>query len=482
MRKHINANTLGCLLTFLMGLFFTTSAIAQNGSKSRQEMEQETHKNWQRMLNKLDITLPDYLPPPSEDPNRPDGTFKRKNSNGWTDSAGYPYARGPWGKWTNYDESKANPYDHLPDPLKLDNGKRVTNKEIWWNQKRPEIKKAFTEEIFGRVPDNVPDVKWEVTSTRDTTIGDINAVQKKVMGHVDNSSYPAISVNIQLSVITPENVEKAVPVIMHFGYRLPPGFHFPKRNSDKPSWKEQLLNQGWGYAVYMPQSVQADNGAGLTKGIIGLVNKGQPRSPDDWGALRAWAWGASRSLDYLETDEDVNAKKVGLEGLSRLGKAVLVTMAYDQRFAIVLVGSSGKGGAALYRRNHGETIGILSSSGEYHWFAGNFIAYAGPLDANDLKVDSHELIAMCAPRPLFISCGSPKVEGPWVDDKGQFMAEVAAGPVYKLLGKKGLGTDTMPPMGKALLDGDLAFRQHFGPHTDVPNWPYFIKFAKRYFK
>ena len=148
----------------------------------------------------------------------------------------------------------------------------------------------------------------------------------------------------------------------------------PPAPSDPPA-TEQLIADGWGYASINPGSIQADNGAGLTKGIIGLVNKGQPRKPDDWGSLRAWAWGASRGLDYLETDKAVDAKKVGIEGVSRYGKAALVTMAFDPRFAVVLIGSSGEGGAKLHRRNLGEAVENLTGSGEYHWMAGNFLKY-----------------------------------------------------------------------------------------------------------
>ncbi len=468
----------GCIIIFC--LFALMAFMADNARA------QSSRENWLRMIHTLHLTLPDSLPPPAEDPNRPAGTFQKKGSNNWYDSAGNTYVRSAWGTWNNYDESKANPYTSLPDPLQLDNGRKVTNAEIWWDKKRPEIARQFSEEIYGKVPKDVPGVTWRVVSTKDTTIGKIAALVKHVTGHVDNSSYPAVTVNIKLDLITPAHVARAVPVMVHLGYIFPRGFKFPSpppgSKPQKPSWKVQLLQKGWGFAVYYPQSVQADNGAGLTKGIIGLTNKGQFRKPDQWGAIRAWAWGADRVLDYLSTDQDVNPKEVGIEGLSRFGKAALVIMAYDQRYAIGLIGSSGKGGAALFRRNFGETIGVLCSSGEYHWFAGNFMKYAGKLNANGLSVDSNELFAMCAPRPVFVSVGSPKVEGRWVDDKGQFMAEAAAGPVYELLGKKGLGTDTMPPMGKALLSGDLAFRQHFGPHTDVPNWPYFIKFALHYFK
>jgi hypothetical protein len=213
---------------------------------------------------------------------------------------------------------------------------------------------------------------------------------------------------------------------------------------------------------------------------LGLINKGQTRKPDDWGSLRAWAWGAGRALDYFETDKSVNAKKVAIEGHSRYGKAALVTLAYDQRFATGFISSSGEGGAKLHRRNAGEIVENVASSGEYHWMAGNFIKYAGPLTWGDLPVDSHELIALCAPRPVFISSGE-KGDG-WVDARGMFMAAVGAGSVYRLLGKKDLGTTEFPKVETGLMDGEIAFRQHSGGHTPGPNWPVFIEFAERYFK
>jgi hypothetical protein len=385
----------------------------------------------------------------------------------------------------NYDESKANPFPNLPDPLVLKNGKRVTTARMWWTKRRSEIVEDFDREIYGRVPKVTPKVKWEVTSVTREMNGDIPVITKKLVGHVDNSSYPLINVDIQLTLTTPANATGPVPVMMEFTFVFPPGFKLPAPPPGVPigpTWQQQVLAKGWGYASLIPTSVQADNGAGLTQGIIGLVNKGQPRKADDWGALRAWAWGASRALDYFETDKSVDAKQVGIEGLSRYGKATLVTMAYDQRFAIAFVGSSGEGGAKLHRRNFGELVENVAGSGEYHWMAGNFIKYAGPLTWNDLPVDSHELIALCAPRPVFISAGSPKVEGGWVDAKGMFMAAVAAGPVYQLLGKKDLGVEDFPPIETALIDGDVAWRQHSGGHTTGPNWPTFLTFASRYIK
>jgi hypothetical protein len=242
-----------------------------------------------------------------------------------------------------------------------------------------------------------------------------------------------------------------------------------------------VLAQGWGYAQLSTNSIQADNGAGLTQGIIGLVNKGQPRKPDDWGAQRAWAWGASRALDYFETDKAVDAKQVGIEGHSRWGKATVVAMAYDQRFAVAYVSSSGEGGAKVHRRNWGELVENVAAANEYHWMAGNFLKSAGPLNWNDMPVDSHELVAMCAPRPVFLSAGATDGDG-WVDAKGTFLAGVGAGPVYKLLGKRDMGTVEFPAMETPLIEGDVAFRQHSGGHTPGPNWPTFITFAGRYLK
>lgn len=435
--------------------------------------------------------------------------------------------------WQNTDEAKANPYPNLPDALTLKSGEKVTTPEMWWQKRRPEIVEDFDREVYGRVPANVPPVAWKVVSTVRSNHGNLPVITKQLAGHVDNSSYPQIEVDIQLTLTTPADAKRPVPVMLDFGFGNFPGFggrgrfgatnHFAATNRPGganlaggvarwetdgkeaaltpwagfrgfasfagPNWQQLCLSNGWGCAVIVPTSYQADNGAGLTKGIIGLCNRGQPRKPGDWGALRAWAWGASRALDYFETDPAVDAKRVGIEGLSRYGKATLVTMAYDQRFAIALVGSSGEGGAKLHRRNWGELVENLTGTGEYHWMAGNFLKYGGPLTPGDLPVDAHELIALCAPRPTFISYGAssgPGAEGTWVDQHGSFMAAVAAGPVYQLLGKKNLGTpgnyltDPMPPINSALLDGELAWRQHDGGHTDGPNWPTFLSWADKY--
>jgi hypothetical protein len=347
----------------------------------------------------------------------------------------------------NYDEAKANPYPDLPPLLTLKNGKKVTSVKMWWDRRRPES------EVYVRLPRSVPKVKWEVVKTAEERVGDVPR-------RVDNSAFPEISVDIQLTLSTPVNAKGPVPVIMAFGGGRPAAVS-PAQQGAEPGPN--------------PASIQADNGGGLRKGMIGLVNKGHPHKPDDWGALRAWAWGADRALDYFETDKAVDAKRVA--------------MAYDPRLAIVFVSFSGEGGAKLHRRNYGEPVENVASPDEYHWMAGNFLKYAGPLQWSDLPVDSHQLIAMCAPRPVFLSAGNSDDfavdignSDAWVDAKGAFPAGVGVGPVYHLLGKKDLGTSTFPPINTGILNGDLAFRQHSAGHTPNPNRPYFLTFAERYFK
>ena len=410
----------------------------------------------------------------------------------------------------NYDPAKANPYPDLPEALTLKNGQKVTRAEMWWTQRRLEIVEDFEREVIGRVPKNVPKVTWTITTQAvDRVVGEMPVVAKQLVGHVDNSACPSINVDIQMTLVTPANAKGRVPVLMMFG-----GFGgggFPRRPGEPaptnrfaafggganagPSSTEQLIAAGWGYSTIIPNSIQADNGAGLTKGIIGLANKGQPRKPDDWGSLRAWAWGAARGLDYLETDSAVDAKKVGIEGVSRYGKAALVTLAFEPRFAMALVGSSGEGGAKLHRRNFGEAVENLTGSGEYHWMAGNFLKYGtaeatfGSKNANDLPVDAHELIALCAPRPTFISYGIPeRGDANWLDQPGSYMATVAAGPVFRLLGANDIGeredyrTAKMPPVNTGRLDGELAWRQHDGGHEDRSNMKYFIAWANKFIK
>jgi hypothetical protein len=270
----------------------------------------------------------------------------------------------------NYDEATANPFPDLPEALTLKSGKKVTTANMWWDERRPEIVEDFEREVVGRVPRAVPKVAWTVTRTARGMVGAYPVIGRQLVGHVDNSSYSAISVDIQMTLVTPAVAAQPVPVMMMFGSGVLPqtlGGPAPAGRGGPPAAvtggdppaTEQLIAAGWGFSSMSPASIQADNGAGLTRGIIGLVNRGQPRKPDDWGALRAWAWGASRGLDYLETDNTVDAKRVGIEGVSRYGKAALVTMAFDARFAVVLVGSSGE--ARCQRRDARRTARVAAA-------------------------------------------------------------------------------------------------------------------------
>jgi (4-O-methyl)-D-glucuronate---lignin esterase len=407
----------------------------------------------QRMMDLLHITAP-----------------LRSGVNGWDAHAPNP---------VNYDETKVRSYS-LPDPLRLQDGKPVTTAQMWWKKRRPELVGLFDSQMYGRVPSGTPRVHWQITGATMSDRWGVKAVTEQLIGHADNSRDPAIKVDIQSDLTLPAAVDHPVPVMIVLTWtgkwNGPP---IPAGND--PDWREQLLKAGWGYAEYVPVSVQADNAAGLTQGIIGLMNKGGPRKLDDWGALRAWAWGVSRVVDYLQTDRRVDPHRIGVEGHSRYGKAALVAEAYDPRIAVGYISSSGAGGAKLLRRNYGEQIENLAG-GESYWFDGNFIQYAGPKTVDDLPVDAHELIALCAPRPVFISAGTKEAGDGWVDAKGSFLAAVAAGPVYRLLGRKDLGSDQFPPQGTALIDGDLGFRQHQYGHTPQPNWKTFIAFAKRHFQ
>jgi hypothetical protein len=443
---------------------------------------------------------------------------------------------------STYDENTANPYPNLPDPLTFNNGSKVKNASDW-RRRRAEIIELFDREVYGRRPKNIPKVTWTIAGTTEGSAGNVPVITRQLVGRVDNASYPALDVTILATLTTPKNAATPVPVILMFGNggALPEGVppttpcvvpgtparggapvNAPATTAGRgaapapnpnaaTSPQEQIAMRGWGYASVSTASIQADNGQGLTCGIIGLVNKGQPRSLEDWGVLSAWGWGMSKVLDYLETDKAVDARKVAVEGHSRDGKAALVAMAYDERFLTGFISSSGQAGAKLHRRKYGEAIENIAATNEYHWMAGNYLKYAGRWDT--LPVDSHELVALVAPRPIFLSTGNgpdlnpdgtiqmmppgdPRFQpgrGPieqqaanindaWVDPKGTFLAGVGAGPVYRLLGKNDLGATEFPKIETAIVSGDIAFRQHSGGHTPGPNWPVFLDFAARYFQ
>jgi hypothetical protein len=441
----------------------------------------------------------------------------------------------------NYDEAKANPYPVYPDPLTLANGSKVKTANDWTAKRRPELVELFEREIFGRIPATAPKVSWAVQMVDHESLGFTPITATRLVGHVDNSADPDINVDIQMMLVKPARAKLPMPVLIIFQFG---GLAFPAPSPPSaadlahlndlwkaqmqqidpslqavfkahPAWQplsaprpappaldvdgnppplQQLIADGWAVALIEPNSIQPDSGAGLTRGVIGLSNKGHWRKPEDWGVLRAWAWGASRALDYIQTDADLDSHHVGIDGVSRYGKAALVTMAFDTRFAMALVASSGESGTKPHRRNFGETVENQTAFDAYHWMAGNFLKYGaseatfGAKTPDDIPIDAGELIALCAPRMVFVSYGLPQGQGgdpPWMDQRGGYMATVQAGKVYRLLGAKDLGVGDdyqhaqLPPVGTGLLDGPLAWRQHDGGHTDAPNVKYFISWADR---
>jgi hypothetical protein len=385
-------------------------------------------------------------------------------------------------------EATANPYkESMPELMSFKDGTKVTSADQW-PKRRAEIVEDFERELYGRVPKNVPKVTWKVTSTVEGESGGIATVTKTLVGTVDNSAFPQIKVEIQASFTVPKYAAGRVPILLQYG-----GIGGPGGKGGGNSWMQQALNKGWGYGSINPGSVQGDNNK-LREGIVGLTNKGEPRGPEDWGALRAWGWAVGALIDYFEANPDsgVDPTKVCITGVSRYGKAALVATAFETRIAAGFVASSGAGGAKLHRHIFGELLENVASRGEYHWMAGNYLKYgadeaaSGKKTAADLPVDQHQLIALCAPRLCFISYGIIEKGDPnWVDARGSFMAGVLAGPAYRLLGKKDFGTsgdymaDQMPPVN-TLIGGELAWRQHDGGHTNVPNFPAFFEWAGAY--
>lgn len=434
----------------------------------------------------------------------------------------------------NYDEARAGPAGDLPDPLVTAAGRPVRTADDWWRVRRPEIASIFAREVYGEVPATAPAIDWRVTITDRQRVGFTPVIARRVVGRADNRAAPGIDVAIRMTVVTPADAKGPVPLLIMYGrdeFPAPsqpsraeferidaamkaaliardpalkavfdahpaftlaeqPPFRFPQRDAhgDLPR-PDQLIAAGWGYAMLDTDTIQADSGDGLTRGVIGLANRGRPRTPEQWGVLRAWAWGASRALDFLAADPAIDGRRVGIEGVSRYGKAALVAMAFDPRFATALVGSSGKGGTTLLRRDFGEGVTSLAG-GMHYWMAGNFMRYGaagvGARSIDALPVDAHMLLALCAPRPVFISYGVPEAgDAHWLDHRGSLMAAVAAGRVYRLLGARelGLGDDwrgaALPPVNTGLLDGALAWRQHDAGHVDTPNIGIFADWATR---
>jgi hypothetical protein len=391
----------------------------------------------------------------------------------------------------NYDEAKVGAYT-LADPLVMNNGKHVRNAKEWSAKRRAEIVELFETQQYGRAPGRPADESFEIVDKGTPTL-DGKAIRKLVTIHLMKD--PAAP-KIDLLIYLPANAKKPVPMLLSINFTAvsnaveDPGIKLetiwdPKTNTRIPAAQSRffrptnilpLLEAGFGYATFYYGDVDPDYETGFSNGIRARYLKpGQKdRAPDEWGSIAAWAWGMSRAQDYFETDPAIDAKRVAIHGVSRLGKTVMWAGAHDQRFAAVIASCSGEGGAALSHRDFGETIGHLTAPSRYPYqFAVNYQKYAGFPDS--APFDAHMLIALIAPRPVLLQTGDTDL---WSDPKGEFLAAVAAGPVYKLLGKDGLDTDVWPAAGNPILH-DISYYMHDGGHGMVPSdWDIYIQFLK----
>jgi hypothetical protein len=395
-------------------------------------------------------------------------------SNLGSDANGNPLRKAlKTGHVSNYDEAKVAAYT-LPDPLVMSNGQRVTDAAAWRTKRRLEILKLYETEIYGRIPANTPKVTWEVVDTDPAAKGN-TAIMRKAIGRMGTAGDAP---RITMMIYTPSKASRPVPLILlvNFGGG-PPVEGRPSAAFAEPPVAADILARGWGYAMVGYQDIQPDRNNTFDQGVIGVTLAGRPQSaPSAWGTIGAWAWGVGRIIDYFETDTLVDAKQIAVQGHSRIGKTALWASALDERIAAVYASCSGEMGAALARRDWGETVDDMAQNFPY-WFAGNFQKYAGRW--NDMPVDAHMLIALSAPRPVFITGGTADQ---WADPKGEFLAGVAAGPVYRLLGKKDLGTTELPPLDTPVITGDIGWHYHTGGHAaTAADWKAFLEFVGKYF-
>ena len=395
----------------------------------------------------------------------------------------------------NYAEEKTGTFQ-LPDPLVLANGKPVKDAKTWTEKRRPELVKLFEQNQYGRTPGRPSGMSFDVFDKGTPAMGG-KAIRKQVTIYFTaDKKGPKEDIVIYL----PPNANKPVPLLLALNFganastfddpEIKLGEVWNSRAKEKvPAQRGQgigrmkiddIIAKGFGVAGIYYGDIDPDFLGGTPLGIRAKYLKSGQTEPalDEWGAISAWAWGLSRAMDYLETDKSIDAKKVAIYGVSRLGKTVMWAGAHDQRFAMVIASCSGEGGAALSRRNYGETIAHLTAPTRYPYqFAANYARYANKV--NEFPVDAHMLVAMIAPRPVFLQTG---LTDSWSDPKGEFLAAVAAEPVFKLLGKQGLGTTTMPEPGQAIMH-TIGYHMHPGGHGTSPgDWEYFLKFMEMHFK
>ena len=413
------------------------------------------------------------LVPMEQDPLRPKGIVPIVEKPGrWRTPGGDERRRSNWGLWTNYDDREGTLFpgeeswrvgDYpVLDLLTMADGTVVKSSDDWFSKRRPELEEAVRREILGYLPDRKD---WpSVSFKRDG---------ENITGVIDCSAYPQIPTHpeVQAALRLPASASASKPV--------PVMIVIASLNAMERYWSI-MEPQGWGVCVFNPLSMQPDNSQGLNDYLVGLFNKGGERKPEDIGAIGAWSWGISRLIDCLETVPGVDRRSIGITGHSRFGKTALFAAAFDTRIACCFPSDAGCGGTATWRRHWGEDIEVIGS----HWFCGNLRNFCGPVFADkymprkvgQMSVDAYTLVALCAPRPVFINCG---YNSQWADPYGIFLTARYASPVYELLTGRGLVCeDAVPVVDKAYIDGPIGFRLHKEGHTDEPDWPWFFKMMK----
>jgi len=389
----------------------------------------------------------------------------------------------------NYTEAKVKPYT-LPDLLTLANGQPVRDAATWYEKRRPEIVRLFEENQYGRSPGRPADMSFDVFDEA-TPAFEGRATRRQVTIYFSKDK---AGPHMDLLIYLPADARKPVPLLLNLGFSAnntavkDPGVKVGTRwdrrqNKRVPATRGfgylnvvPVVEKGFGIATFNYSDVDPDALGAVMHGVRRLyLKEGQTEpAPDEWGSIAAWAWGLSRAVDYFETDEDVDAQRVAIMGVSRLGKTVMWAGARDIRIAMVIASCSGEGGAALSRRNYGETIGHLTAPTRYPYqFCANYGKWADKVDA--FPVDAHMLIALIAPRPVLLQTGNTDK---WSDPYGEFLAAVAAEPVYELLGKEGLGTDKLPAAGEPILH-TIGYVMHDGGHGPSPaDFPVFLEFMQ----
>lgn len=368
----------------------------------------------------------------------------------------------------NYHENKVPQYE-LPQLLRAADGQRVTDKEGWESKRRPEIFRFLESQMFGKSPEKAEAVEFELENS-DPKAMDGAATLKQVAITIKNNGK---SLTFHLTVFVPNQAEKPVPAFLLICNRDPSNID-PTRKEKSGFWPaEEIVARGYAAAAFHNAEIDPDNFDEFRDGVHALFrSENEGHAPDSWATLAAWGWGASRCLDYFEKDPDIDAKRVAVVGHSRGGKTALWCGARDTRFALVISNDSGCGGAALSRRQYGETLAVINKAFP-HWFCGNFKLYSNNEDK--LPFDQHMLIALIAPRAVYVASAT---EDLWADPRGEYLSLAHASPAYELYGLPGLPADPMPAPDMPASAGHMAYHIRSGSHNLTPyDWQQYMNFA-----